>query len=801
VSIGRPDAPPDLRLTGFALGVWLAALAALYLPAMAGGAAAAVLAVAAALVLTLRARRVPPWVATSRPAERPPGPVVANAVVAVLLGGGLGAAVTAARVAERDAGPLRELVASRASVRAELIVTDDPRAVAGAAGRPSTYAVPARLRLLETAEVRVRAGTRVLVLGSHPGWRGLLPGQDVEVRGRLLAARGGDLRSAVLSAAAAPALLGRSSPPQRLAGRLRDGLQVACAPLPDAPGGLLPGLVVGDTSRLDPAVEADFRATGLTHLTAVSGSNCAIVMGAVLLLARAARAAPRTAATLALAALVGFVILARPSPSVLRAAAMGGVALLALASGRSRAALPALGAAVAVLVVVDPELAGAPGFALSVLATAGLLLLAPGWRDALRRRGVPSGLAEALAVPAAAQAACAPVVAALSGAVSLVAVPANLLAVPAVAPATVLGVGAAVVSPVWPAGAGFLAWLGSWPARWLVTVARHGAEVPSGALPWPGGAVGGVLLGVVILAVLIAVRWPVVRRLAVVVTLAAVVSALPVRLLTAGWPPPRWLAVACDVGQGDAFVLATGGGSGVVVDAGPDPAAVDRCLRRLGVTSVPLLIVSHFHVDHVGGVAGVFRGRVVGAVVITDHAEPAAGRAAVAAAAAGSGVPVAPAGPGWAAVVGPVRLSALAAAEPARGTRSDANNNSLVVRAVVGRFTFLLAGDAETEQQHALLARYGAGALRADVVKIAHHGSAFQDPEFLTAPGARAALVSVGAGNDYGHPNPAVLARLAAAGVRVMRTDRDGDVAFVVDDAGRLAVVARGIEPGQRPRR
>jgi competence protein ComEC len=246
--------------------------------------------------------------------------------------------------------------------------------------------------------------------------------------------------------------------------------------------------------------------------------------------------------------------------------------------------------------------------------------------------------------------------------------------------------------------------------------------------------------------------------------------------------------------------LAAGARAGVVVDAGPDPAAVDRCLRRLDVTAVPLVIVSHFHVDHVGGIAGVLRGRAVGSVLTTDHPEPAAGRVAVAAAAAASGVPVAPAGAGWAAAVGPLRLAALAAPEPLRGTGSDPNNNSLVVRVQAEGFTFLLAGDAETEQQHALLARYGAGTLRADVVKVPHHASALQDPEFLAALGARAALVSVGAGNDYGHPNPAVLARLAGDGARVMRTDRDGDVAVVVDGGGRLAVVARGIDPGQRRR-
>jgi competence protein ComEC len=285
--------------------------------------------------------------------------------------------------------------------------------------------------------------------------------------------------------------------------------------------------------------------------------------------------------------------------------------------------------------------------------------------------------------------------------------------------------------------------------------------------------------------------------LALVVLLAAIVSALPVRVLTTGWPPPGWLAVACDVGQGDALVLAAGHGAGVVVDAGPESAAVDRCLRRLEITAVPVLVISHFHVDHVGGVAGVFKRRAVGGVVTADHAEPAAGRAVVLSAAAAARVTVTAAAPGWAAATGPVRMSALSAAEPLRGTRSDANNNSLVLRVQSGGYTFLLSGDAETEQQQALLARYGAAGLRADIVKVPHHGSAFQDTDFLRAVGAGAALVSVAADNGYGHPNPAVLARLAAAGARVMRTDRDGDVAVVVD-RGRLAVVARGVEPGQR---
>jgi competence protein ComEC len=644
--------------------------------------------------------------------------------------------------------------------------------------------------------VRVRA--RVVVLGADPAWRSLLPGQRVRVHGRLLPPRGGDLRAAALTVPGRPVPVGGPGWAQRVAGSLRAGLQRACAPLPDEPGGLLPGLVVGDTSRLDPTVAEDFRATGLVHLVAVSGANVAIVVGLVLLLARWVRAGPVAASAACALALVGFVILARPSPSVVRAGAMGAVGLLALATGRSRAAVPALGAAVAVLVVYDPELAGHPGFALSVLATGGILLLAPRWRDALRARGVPAGVAEALAVPAAAQVACGPVVAALSGSVSAVAVPANLLAVPAIAPATVLGVTAAAVSPVWPGAAEMLAWLGAWPARWLVAVARYGAGVPAGTLPWPAGLTGGVLLGAVTVAILVAGRRRVVRRVTAVVALAAILGSLPVRLLAGGWPPAGWAMVACAVGQGDALVLPAGRAVAVVVDAGPDPAAVDRCLRRLGVRRVAALLISHFHADHVDGVAGVFRGRRVDAVVTPAWGEPAAGRGRVVRAAAAAGTPVRVAGVGWAYAAGDLRLTVLSPATPLRGTRSDPNNNSLVVRATVGGVGALLVGDAEAEQQRDLLERAPPGGVRAPVLKLAHHGSAYQDDAFLAAVDPVLVLVSVGADNRYGHPNPGLLARLSRSGARVLRTDVDGDVAAVRTGTG-LAAVARGSDPGGRP--
>jgi len=770
----------DLRLAGFAFGCWMAALAGLYVSFRTGLLVGGV----ALLAVAVATRVGPRWQGGGR-----------WVVAALLLGAGCGAAATAARVSVREAGPLAALVGSGATVRVELVVRDDPRALDGSLGLPPTYLIAVELVGVQAEdEPAITLSARGLVLASDPAWRPLLPGQRASATGKLLPPRGGDLRAAVLSAKDPPTLHGRSSWSQRAAGSLRAGLQRACEPLPDDVGGLLPGLVVGDTSRMLPALEEDFRATGMTHLNAVSGANVAIILGVVLFLVRWTRAGPVVTAVICAGALVGFVILARPSPSVVRAGAMGAIGLLGLATGRPRAAVPALAAAVGVLIVADPELAGDPGFALSVLATAGLLLLAPVWRDALRRRGWPAGVAEALAVPAAAQVACGPVVAGLSGSVSLVAVPANLLVVPAIAPATLLGVSAAVLSPVWPAGAEFTAWVGQWPARWLVVVATYGARVPAGAVPWPGGVTGAVLLGALTVALLFAFRRPLVRRLVAVVAAGAMLGALPVRILASGWPPPRWIVVTCAVGQGDAVVLPVGKGQAVVVDAGPEPNAADRCLRRLGVRHVVLLVVSHFHVDHIGGVEGVFRGRTVGGVVTPDWPEPPGGRAAVAAQARAARVPMAPVRPGWRYAGGALEVTVIGPYAPLHGTNSDPNNNSLVLRARVDGRTVLLPGDAETEEQEDLLNHLGPAAVRADVLKVAHHGSAYQSPAFVDAVDPAVALVSVGAGNDYGHPNAALLGRLGRGGARVLRTDEGGDLAAVRTGNG-LAVVARGDPP------
>jgi competence protein ComEC len=418
------------------------------------------------------------------------------------------------------------------------------------------------------------------------------------------------------------------------------------------------------------------------------------------------------------------------------------------------------------------------GFALSVLATAGILVLAPAWAAALGR-WLPSWLAQAVAVPLAAQLVCTPVVAALSGQVSLVAVAANLLAAPLVAPATVLGLFGGLVGLVAaPAGA-VLGWLAGASAAGIVAVAHRSASLALPAVDWSPTAPSLALLTGLCLVLAVALGPVLARRStgsACCLLLGAVVL---VPLPTPGWPPDAWVLAACDVGQGDALAVRAGPGSAVVVDAGPDPAAVDRCLDRLDVDRVPLLVLTHFHADHVDGLPGVYAGRRVGEVDVTGVRDPA-GRAAFVAGVAGETVTPAY---GTTRRVGNVTLQVLGP-RPGLPAAAGPNNASLVLLVEVRGVRMLLTGDAEPEAQ-AALARAWPG-LTADVLKIPHHGSRFQDLGFLRGLGARVAVASVGEDNDYGHPSAEVMEPLAEDGTQVFRTDRDGTVVVVADDPPRV---------------
>ncbi|WP_415956983.1 ComEC/Rec2 family competence protein [Streptomyces sp. 021-4] len=843
----RGEGPTDLRLVPPALAVWAAAALALGLPGRWVAAGTAVCAVVALALLAAASAAGSRRAATPSGSRRaaaqagggqaaapagsgrtaaPAGRKRAVAAGAVLLCAAAGGATAGLHGADVRRGPVPGLAQEHERVDAEVRVTSDPRPTRpGVRGSHSTPAI-----LLLNADItevaapdghRTRVRTPVLLMVS-PGddrarWQELLPSTRLRVGGRLSPpAHEGERLAAILrvDTEGPPRITRPPTAVQRAAGELRSGLREATDGLDADARALLPGLVVGDTSRVPPELHGAFKATDLTHLLAVSGANLSILLFLLIgppgsaLNSERRGLAPKLGISLRGTALIGgaltlvFIVVCRPEPSVLRAAACGLITLLAIGTGRRRSLIPALAAAVMLLVLYDPWLARSYGFLLSVLATGALLTLAPRWSGALQRRGMPVRFAEVLAAAAAAQAVCAPVVVVLASRVSLVAIPCNLLAEFAVAPATVFGFAALAVAPVAPPVAELLAWVAGWPAGWIAGVARTGAGLPGAEAPWPGGWAGAALLALLtVLAVLLAprlIRHPWFCLAAALLLVLVVLRPVPLTRIMTGWPPPGWAFALCDVGQGDAMVLAAGEGTGVVVDAGPDPRSVDRCLRDLGVTRVPLVILTHFHADHVRGLPGVLRGRAVGAVQTTSLDEPPEQAAFVRRTAAAARVATVRAVPGERRRAGPLDWRVLWPRDGPGGVgragavKGDGGPNdssvTLHVRAA-GGLTLLLLGDLEPPAQRGLL--HGpAGLPRVDVLKVAHHGSGFQDAGLLDRTRPRLALISCGADNPYGHPAPRTLDALRAAGARVLRTDTDGAIA--VTGAGKeLRAVGR----------
>ncbi|NAS23126.1 DNA internalization-related competence protein ComEC/Rec2 [Herbidospora sp. NEAU-GS84] len=726
-----------------AIAAWLAALLLIGLPAWASFLTAGIF-----VLIALSRKRI---------------------LVAVAIAGCAVSVVVGLKVHGVTSGPLAEMAKRNATVSAELVVSADPRV------KGELVFVEARI----IAVNQLRLDAPVLVFARGDTWPTLLPSHHVKVSGRLGVAEPGELLAAVFMARGDPVVLTPPSTSHGMAGAIRSGLREASSVLAPAERGLLPGLVVGDVTNLSEDVKADFKTAGLSHLTAVSGANLAIIGGAVLLLGRLVGLTLVWRAVLVVVAMVAFAFVARFSPSVLRALVMGTVAALALGAGRQKDGVSALSVAVLLLLLFNPGLAREFGFALSVSATAGIILLAPYWRDRMATR-MPLWCAEAIAVPAAAQVAVTPILVLMSGEIGLVAIPANLLAGPAVAPATIIGFLAAVTAPISMDVAQLVTRPAGLAVGWIILVADRAADVPAATIGWPGG-----LLGVALLVPLGIALWHRgARRVSLAVAGGVLVATLVAGPVVSGWPPSGWFMVMCDVGQGDAIVLHAGEGKGVVVDTGPEPDLVDACLDRLDVDAVPLLVLTHPHADHTGGLTGVLRDRPVGAVVVSP-------KRVVSPELAARRIPEWVVTPGTTWRFGDLVLTVVAPAPDApskgAGEGSVLNNASVVLHAKWPGTSALLAGDLETEAESALVRTLP----QADILKVPHHGSARQDPAFLAAARSRLALISVGAGNDYGHPADSTLATLTMLGARIHRTDVQGDIAVVARE-GVLAVVARG---------
>ena len=531
-------------------------------------------------------------------------------------------------------------------------------------------------------------------------------------------------------------------------------------------GALIPGMVLGDTSKQTAQFKDQMKRSGLVHLVAVSGANFAIVSSFVLWCMQFVIRRNNYRIIATAIALGCFIALVRPSPSVLRAAAMAAVLLSAQATRRKTDALPALGFAIAAVVLGDPWQSRDAGFALSVLATAGLLLFAPVIENHLPTH---KKLAGALAPPVAAIVFCSPILVALSGYLSPISIVANLLAAPFVAPITIVGFVAALVSPIAPALTSVLIYIIRIPAGSIAAIAHWSSDFP--VLTIHNGAIG-----FAIVALLVGLLWLFKKswRRSTAVLVAIILSLTWVQR----WPAGDWQIANCDVGQGDSMVINLHHGKAIVIDVGPDPVAENKCLRDLGIKEVPLLILSHFHADHVGGLSGLLQSRTVGQVWISNNLEPLLESTHSLALIQKSEIVTVQ--KGLVSQIAGIQFEVLwpenttKTFEVMPGEGSQINNSSIAMLITTQDWSVFTAGDLEPPAQHEIL-----GSVRTvDIYKVCHHGSKYQDEQLMSALSAQIAVISVGAKNSYGHPAPETIAALTRLGTQVVRTDLDGAIAI-----------------------
>jgi competence protein ComEC len=574
------------------------------------------------------------------------------------------------------------------------------------------------------------------------------------------------------------------NPAMRLANQARAILRRgAFQAMPARQAALLLGLSIGDTSRMDAEVEEDFRATGLTHLLAVSGSNVAMFLAPVLALAGLMRARLTARVLVGAAAVAFFALLTRWEPSVLRASAMAAIALVGVWAGRPRSTAAALGGAVLILLAVDPGLAASAGFQLSVAATAGLAAMAGPL--ASRLRWLPRSLAVAAAATVSAQLAVTPLLLLHFGVVPSVTLLANLLAFPAVGPALLAGLAASVAGAAWTSVGVLGGRLAGLPLGYLIGVSDRLARWPlpslAGSGPFPASLTA-------LLAVLAAVRLRRGRRPVGLLVAAVAIAVLAWGTAPRAGPPETLTVTFLDVGQGDAAVVKTPDGATVLIDAGPDDHQVSADLASLGVRRLDLAVASHAHADHIEGFPAVLARFPVALLIEPGCPADSPSYRRFLEALADEEVPVRHPRGGQVLSLGRLRVEVLGPDRCSPGG-IEPNDDSLVLRLTFGAQTILFPGDAEVPAQRDLLA--DGDAVRAMVLKVPHHGGDTSDRSFFDAVEAVVAVVSSGP-NLYGHPDAGVLESLRAEGMVVYRTDLEGDVTVrfrpggvVVESAGR----------------
>jgi competence protein ComEC len=549
---------------------------------------------------------------------------------------------------------------------------------------------------------------------------------------------------------------------------------------------LVAGLAIGEISELSPELEEQMRIVSLTHLVAVSGSNCAIVVGMVYLIAVALRFGRAGRTVISLTALGLYVLLIGPDPSVLRAGVMAASVIVMIALGRRTWALNALAIAAIILLIADPWLAVEFGFGLSVLATAGILLLAPAMSEKLSSR-MPVPLALGLSVTLAAQLFCLPLLMQLQPGLPTYSVIANLLAGPMVAPVTVLGMIALVLTPVAPPLVSIISWIASLGTWVIEVVAIFFSGLPIAYFPWATGWPATILSVLLIVAVAIWLRAGSVpmKQLgvgALVVVLVATISVPAAsEILPKSWPLRNWSLVACDVGQGDALVIQSEGRT-AVIDVGSDDELINRCLAELAISRIDLLVLTHFDFDHVGGIKGAISSRSVSTAIVSGFADDRPATKEALGVLSKRQASLITAEPRISGTLGEFAWRVIAPSREATEAK-DSNDASVVMIFSGPDYDLLLLGDlGEAGQKRISSSATGilGNSTKPLILKVSHHGSNDQSSALHENLRPELAVISVGEANGYGHPGKELLDLLARSGSQVLRTDLHGSLAISV---------------------
>jgi len=548
---------------------------------------------------------------------------------------------------------------------------------------------------------------------------------------------------------------------------------------------LVAGLAIGERDLLSDEMTQQMKTLSLTHLVAVSGANLAIVMGAVFLLAGLLGVRRNLRFLIAIAAMVGYVLIVGPESSVLRAATMAMFVMTGIWIGRGTNPIISLSWAIIFLLTIDPGLAVDYGFSLSALATAGLVWLAVPIYKYLSLH-IPKWLALGIAASFSAQLFTMPILIMLQPSIPLYSVLANLLVEPVVAPVTILGIIAVVSALSFPPltwGLSLLASIGTW---WITLVADTVSGFPLARMHFVSGPIAVVLLTLIALFTGLCITRPESRKL-----FGSLLSA--VLAVSIGWSltdlarantfAGNWSVLQCDVGQGDALQIKSKGAV-ALIDVGKDPNLIDKCLSTQGVTRIDLLVLTHYDADHVAGITGL-GGIKIGQALLSGFKDDRPLVATVAKVLE-SAENVSIGHRGLTGVLGDFNFTVLAPSFDA-SEASDSNDASVVISFRSDSFGVLALGDlGETGQSRLMRQMAGELALLRNqplIVKVAHHGSSDQYRELYEFLEPEVMLYSVGK-NDYGHPTDRALRIASSIGALILRTDTQGSIALRNQDSG-----------------